>query len=177
LNREVGAWGIASFAERYGLDLRALPESDRANPVRVVRAVERRLLDRERASLPDLPWHSRRFKFALQIEREALKRRLAERLDAMLAAGWVEEVETLLRQYPEEAPAFRSIGYREIAKVIQGLMSLQEARSEILARTWSYARRQMTWLRKEPNLIWISGEEAIDQQVSALYGYIHRAEG
>ncbi len=177
LTQEVREWGIEAFSARYGLNLESLPLPDRANPVRVVRAVERILIAKDEAAIPELPWHARRFKFALAMDREALKRRLAQRLDAMLAEGWVDEVKALLRAYPPDAPAFRSIGYAQIIEVVEGRKSLEQAREEILTKTWQYARRQLTWLKKEPNLVWIAGNETIDQQVQAVYGYIRRAEG
>jgi tRNA dimethylallyltransferase len=86
----------------------------------------------------------------------------------MLAAGWLEEVKGLLqRGIPEAAKAFDFIGYRELRGVLRGEMKLEDARTAIQQATRRYAKRQMTWFRREKGVTWLNGfgdEERIHQE-------------
>lgn len=100
----------------------------------------------------------RALKIGLAPERAALYRRIHERLDAMLAAGWLEEVRGLVESgLPPGAKPFDFIGYRELRAVLEGKMSLDAARESIALATRHYAKRQMTWFRKEKGVLWIAG--------------------
>lgn len=97
--------------------------------------------------------------FAIAWPREMLAERIERRLDAMLAAGLVDEVRGLLaRGVPEDAPAFRSPGYAEVLRMLRGEITLEEARELAIRATRQYAKRQMTWFRRMPDLAWIAGE-------------------
>ncbi len=80
---------------------------------------------------------------------EALPGLLAARLDAMLAAGWPDEVRDLMRRVPAEAPAWNACGYREIRDWMEGRCSAEAAREAILVSTRQYAKRQRTWFRNQ----------------------------
>ena len=75
--------------------------------------------------------------------------RIAARLDAMLAGGWVDEVRRLIESVPEEAPAWNATGYKAIGDYVRGTLDLDEARGMILIATRQYAKRQRTWLRNQ----------------------------
>jgi tRNA dimethylallyltransferase len=79
---------------------------------------------------------------------EVLHERIATRLDAMLAAGWLDEVRSL-RHVPDDAPAWKASGYRELRNVVDGLTSLEAAKERILIETGQYAKRQRTWFRHQ----------------------------
>lgn len=112
------------------------------------------------------PWY-----IHLTLPREALHRRLAERVDAMLRAGFVHEVErTLANGVPSDAPGLDGVGYREIVSMLEGGSGghLPEAalRDAILVSTRRYAKRQETWFRnqlrgqpsavsRQPDTIWV----------------------
>jgi len=103
--------------------------------------------------------------------REILRCRVADRVDAMLEAGWVDEVRALLEDgVSREAAALRAIGYRELAAHLAGEASLAEARESIVNSTRQYAKRQMTWFRKQTPAKWFersSAEEADREAVEA----------
>lgn len=89
--------------------------------------------------------------------REALHLRIASRTRAMFAAGLREEVEGLLaRGVPETAKAFESIGYRECVALVQGRLTEREAAEAVVIATRQYAKRQITWFRREKNCFWIN---------------------
>jgi tRNA dimethylallyltransferase len=76
----------------------------------------------------------------------------------MLASGWLEEVRSLLDAgLPEDAKPFDFIGYRELRAVSQGRLTLEEARAAIQQATRRYAKRQLTWFRREHGVHWLVG--------------------
>ncbi|MBX7194399.1 MAG: tRNA (adenosine(37)-N6)-dimethylallyltransferase MiaA [Sandaracinaceae bacterium] len=89
---------------------------------------------------------------SLDREREALRARIEARVDAMLARGWVAEVEALLARWPADARAFGSVGYREIVAHLREGVELATTRTSIVRSTWVYTRRQRTWFRSEPGI-------------------------
>jgi tRNA dimethylallyltransferase len=78
-----------------------------------------------------------------------LHAQIAARLDAMLVAGWVEEVRTLERTVAANAPAWQACGYREILDHVRGGRDLHATREAILIATRQYAKRQRTWFRHQ----------------------------
>jgi tRNA dimethylallyltransferase len=78
-----------------------------------------------------------------------LRARLEARLDAMLAAGWADEVRALIGTVPADAPAWNACGYREIRDWVQGRATAAQAREAILVSTRQYAKRQRTWFRNQ----------------------------
>lgn len=94
---------------------------------------------------------------ALTRERTELYERIAARTEAMLAAGWLAEVERLRAQgYPRTCAALNSLGYRELLAYVEGQISWDEALAAINKATRHLAKRQLTWLRKFPHLSWIN---------------------
>ncbi len=90
-------------------------------------------------------------------ERAELHRRIARRFQAMLAAGLPAEVEALWRRgdLGPELPAVRAVGYRQLWQQLAGECTLAEAEARAIAATRQLAKRQLTWLRKWPDLHWI----------------------
>jgi tRNA dimethylallyltransferase len=113
----------------------------------------------------------RAIKIGLMPAREALYERIHTRTEAMLAQGWLEEVRRLMESgVPENAKAFEFIGYRELRAVLREEMQIEEARTAIQQATRRYAKRQMTWFRREQGVEWLLGfgdEEKIQQQALA----------
>jgi tRNA dimethylallyltransferase len=78
-----------------------------------------------------------------------LESRIAARIDAMFAAGWVDEVRALARDVPVGAPAWQATGYETIRRLVAGDIDEPTARNEILIDTRQYAKRQRTWFRHQ----------------------------
>ena len=105
----------------------------------------------------------------LQWEKEALNRRINARVKAMMAAGWVEEVRGLLERFHELSPtAAEATGYGELIQHVRGRMKLEEAVEQIKIGTRQLARRQMKWLKRFKNVLWIAGEEPLETQVTEV---------
>jgi tRNA dimethylallyltransferase len=94
---------------------------------------------------PLRPWY-----IHLTLPRESLQRRLADRVDAMLRAGFVREVERALASgVPPNAPGLDGVGYREIVSMLQGHLPEAALRDAIVVSTRRYAKRQETWFRHQ----------------------------
>jgi tRNA dimethylallyltransferase len=110
----------------------------------------------------------RAIKVGLQPKREKLYEQVHARTDAMLVRGWMEEVRKLIESgMPEKAKPFDFIGYKELRAVLNNEMELEEARAAIQQATRRYAKRQMTWFRREQGVHWLSGfgsEPAVREQ-------------
>jgi tRNA dimethylallyltransferase len=97
-------------------------------------------------------------KVGLMPPRAALYQRIEQRVKAMLEAGWLEEVKRLMAQgLPATAKPFQFIGYSELRGYLEGQVGWQEAVRRIQQATRRYAKRQMTWFRKEPGVRWFAG--------------------
>ncbi len=126
---------------------------------RVERALEVWILTRRPISArtppgPDSPLRPS-IVLALRLPRAILRERLDARVEAMYAAGLVDETRRLLERYGSGARPFGSIGYAEALNVVAGNVNLEEAIAETKRRTRAYAKRQMTWLRAERNVHWL----------------------
>ena len=111
------------------------------------------------------------FKLGLNPPRDALNERINERTRAMFDQGLLEEVQGILaRGYPPTIPPLGSHGYRQAVDYLQGKLSREEALYHAQTRTRQYAKRQMTWFRKEPDVRWFSGfgtDPDVERQVAA----------
>ena len=145
------------------LDPQAARKIAPADEQKLIRAVEVCVLARKPISavhstgrVPLEGW--RILKVGLMLPREKLNERINARTDAMLEQGWMREVQVLLDSgLNENAKPFDFIGYRELRAVLRGERTLQEARDAIRQGTRRYAKRQLTWFRKEPSVRWFSG--------------------
>ncbi|HXG48874.1 MAG TPA: tRNA (adenosine(37)-N6)-dimethylallyltransferase MiaA [Methylomirabilota bacterium] len=136
---------------------------DRRNPRRVVRAVEvLRLTGRPVGALraawsgpaPGNAAHPPCF--GLRRSSEDLRRRIEARVEAMFAAGLVAETAALRERGLEgNRTALQAIGYRQVVEHLRGERSLAETVALVKARTWQFARRQMTWFRHQMAVEWI----------------------
>jgi len=88
--------------------------------------------------------------------REELYRRIEERVEHIFASDFPEEVKNLKQRYDFSLPAFGAIGYRETADYLSGEMSLTQTKELIKQRTRNYAKRQMTWFRKDKRILWLN---------------------
>ncbi len=93
--------------------------------------------------------------FALDWPREALYARIDARVNAMLAAGLVDEVRALMRDERGHPTAMQAIGYKEIAAALEGRIPMDEAVEMVKRLSRNYAKKQLTWFRRDPRTVWI----------------------
>ena len=160
------------------LDPVAAARIDPRNRRRVLRAIEVTLVTgqpfsragRERAEpLPAL-W------IGLRRERAELRARIQQRIGRMLSAGWIEEVRTLLLMgYPPRLPSLSAHGYPELARVLAGEWTVDDAAQRIAFNTHAFVRRQDTWFRGEDRIRWMDANEARlpDQVIAEWHQFLH----
>ena len=101
----------------------------------------------------------------LSMERQALYDKIDRRVDAMMAAGLVDEVKGLLKKgYTKDLKSMQSIGYRHMVSYLSGRLSKKEAVRTMKRDTRRYAKRQLTWFRSDPDIVWTK-----PRNVPALY--------
>ncbi len=102
-------------------------------------------------------------KIGLQINREALYDRINRRVDAMVDAEFVDEVKGLLEKgYSADLKSMQAIGYRHMIDFIEGRISWDEALRTLKRDTRRYAKRQLTWFRADPEIVWVEPEQVKD---------------
>ena len=97
--------------------------------------------------------------FAIDWEREKLYERINKRVDIMVENGLIEEVENLLKKYKEFPTAMQGLGYKEVVEYLNGYLTKEEMIDKIKQETRRYAKRQITWFRKNKQTIWIGPQD------------------
>jgi tRNA dimethylallyltransferase len=99
-------------------------------------------------------------KIGLILPRKELYEKINLRVIKMIEKGWIEEVKNLLEKgYSPELKPFKAIGYKYIIQYLQGKISLEKAIELIQRDTRRYAKRQLTWFKKEPDIYWFNPDE------------------
>jgi tRNA dimethylallyltransferase len=164
LQQLLGAWPMSELSRwTRALD----PERAHLGRTQLLRAIEVALLSvrpvsvlhRERQRLP-----RRRARYLVVDPGAALATRIADRLDEMIAGGWVEEVRGLSDQVPAHAPAWKATGYRVMRDYLAGGMSRERMREAILIETRQYAKRQRTWFRHQLDEHLVTRVDPMDAQ-------------
>jgi tRNA dimethylallyltransferase len=124
-------------------------------------------------------WRAHRFqdspyrvlKLGLNLPREELNRRIEDRVEVMLAQGWLEEVEGLLRRFPPDLKPLQAIGYRHLSNYLTGRWTWEEALELLRRDTRRYAKRQLTWFRGDPAVRWFHPEQIdeMDAYIEAFF--------
>ncbi|MCC9623792.1 tRNA (adenosine(37)-N6)-dimethylallyltransferase MiaA [Thalassospira sp. MA62] len=108
--------------------------------------------------------------FVLHADREILYDRINQRVDAMMEAGLVEEVERLLAQGYRDTQAMRAIGYKEVIPFIDGNISKEKATDLLKQHTRQFAKRQLTWFRHQFDGIWVDmGRKSFELSYKNIY--------
>jgi tRNA dimethylallyltransferase len=175
LEVELERVGSAALHTRLaGVDPEAAARIEPDNGRRVVRALEVVALTGRpfSASLPRLEYADPlTVQIGVDIDRPTLDERIGRRVDEMFAAGFVEEVEALLaRGLAEGRTANRAIGYREVMGHLAGDRTLSEAVEQTKTATRRFARRQDSWFRKDPRIVWVAHDDPdrVDRAVAAV---------
>jgi tRNA dimethylallyltransferase len=165
LKEMLSSEGLESLRHRlFLLDPNLQSRIDPGNPARIIRALEICMITgRPYSSLLNLKTVSRPFivvKLGLLVAREELNRRIDSRAEHMLADGWLEEVRAL---YPYRVTnALNTLGYKELFSYLDGLITFDDCLAKIKTNTRRYAKRQMTWFRRDQEIRWMSEKEMTD---------------
>ena len=162
------------YARLAAVDPDAATRIERDNGRRIVRALEVvEITGRPfSASLPALEYADpATVQVGVDIDRPTLHARIEERVRAMFAAGFVDEVRALLDAgLAEGRTAARAIGYPEVAAYLQGGLTLDEAVERTITATRRFARRQDAWFRKDPRIAWVRWDdpERVERAIEAV---------
>jgi tRNA dimethylallyltransferase len=102
-------------------------------------------------------------KLGIEWPRTQLYARIDQRVEEMFRQGFVFEVQSLMARYPRDCHAFKAIGYRQIAHHLDGEWSLEQAIQDTQRESRRYAKRQMTWFRSDPEIIWLDATEGVNE--------------
>ncbi len=167
------------------LDPEKASNIDRHNPVRIVRALEVCMLTGKPISELEkkaTPFELPALKIGITMDRRSLYQAIEKRVDMMMQAGFVEEVKNLIQMGYQRSQVLRStLGYRELISYLEGKMTLEEATQLIKRRTRNFAKRQMTWFRKETDIHWLDitdqhSLEAVSTLVCTMFQRWERCE-
>ncbi len=106
--------------------------------------------------------------FAIDMDRQILYDRINKRVDLMIENGLIEEVKALLQKYEEFPTAMQGLGYKEVVDYLDGKCSKEEMIDNIKMQTRRYAKRQLTWFRKNKQTIWIDGTNDIQNNINII---------
>jgi tRNA dimethylallyltransferase len=173
LAAELETEGLAPLAARLAeRDPLAAARTDLRNPRRVLRALERaELSGADGAAAPRAdPWPGRVAMLGISRPRKILYRRIDERASALFATGLLDEVRALLAAgFGPELPPMTGHGYREAARVLAGEWTMDEAIAVTARRTRQYAKRQLSWFRRDPRIVWLAaGDRPADDPALAV---------
>jgi tRNA dimethylallyltransferase len=152
----------------YRIDPESAGRIKQGDVARIIRAFEIYLI----TGKPMSWWHQqprntlhgfRWLKLGISLPRALLYQKINKRVEEMFTAGFVDEVRRLIAQYPRDCHAFKAIGYRQIADYLYGQITLEQAVENTQQESRRYAKRQLTWFRSDPGIIWLDGSAAAEE--------------
>ncbi len=106
--------------------------------------------------------------FAITMDREKLYNRINQRVDNMIEQGLIQEVENLLKKYNTFPTAMQGLGYKEVVSYLQGNITKEEMIEKLKMETRRYAKRQLTWFRKDKNIKWLNALAPIQENIQCI---------
>ena len=178
VRRDLGALGLpALYARLLRLDPATASRLHPHDTYRILRALEvisatGKPLSQFIAShrFQDAPYEV--LKLGLRLPREELYRKIELRVEVMLEAGWLDEVEGLLTRYPPTLKPLQALGYRHLINYLTGRWGWEEALTWLTRDTRRYAKRQLTWFGSDPSIRWFHPDqtEAMAALLAEFFG-------
>ena len=106
--------------------------------------------------------------FALNMDREILYERINQRVDKMINDGLVEEVKCIKQKYDKYPTAMQALGYKEVVEYLDNIINYDEMIEKIKQETRRYAKRQLTWFRKNKETKWLNIQEGIEKNIQII---------
>jgi len=161
---EMSVVQLQQLVQAKGSGQEQFTASDWMNPRRLVAYLRRGGIIPQKRSLP-----AHVHMVGIAIDQIELERRIEHRVDAMFAAGLEDEVRNLVGRYGWEVPAMQAIGYREFQSYMSGGEALSEVREHIILHTRHLAKKQRTWLQRNPDITWVT---SYDEAVALVTTYL-----
>lgn len=106
--------------------------------------------------------------FAITMDRQVLYEKIEKRVDKMIEQGLIDEVQEILNKYQKFPTAMQGLGYKEVVEYIENKTTKEEMVEKIKKETRHYAKRQLTWFRKNKNIIWLNGGNSIENNIDIM---------
>mgnify|MGYP003289404355 CR=1 FL=1 len=107
--------------------------------------------------------------FGISMDREKLYERINLRVDLMIEAGLEDEVRNLLNKYNEFPTAMQGLGYKEVKEYFDGILTREEMIEKIKQESRRYAKRQLTWFRRNEEIIWLDKEDGLEENLKTIF--------
>lgn len=114
--------------------------------------------------------------YALKWDREILYERINKRVDIMIEQGLIEEVANILKTHKKFPTAMQGLGYKEVVEYLEGNVTKEEMIENIKRETRRYAKRQMTWFRKNKQTIWLDGQAKVEENRNIILERMKKLE-
>lgn len=114
-------------------------------------------------------------KFAIDMKRDVLYERINKRVDIMIESGLVDEVKNILNKYNEFPTAMQALGYKEVKEYLDGKINYEEMIEKIKQESRRYAKRQLTWFRKNNDYIWLDSQNGTGENVKLILKELYSA--
>ena len=106
--------------------------------------------------------------FAINMNREILYNRINKRVDIMIQKGLIDEVKQIYNKYKMFPTAMQALGYKEVVYYLEDKITKEEMIEKIKQESRRYAKRQLTWFRKNKQTIWLNGQESIETNINRI---------
>ena len=106
--------------------------------------------------------------FGISMDREQLYERIIKRVDIMINQGLEKEVRNLLEKYSEFPTAMQGLGYKEVVEYFNGILTRGEMIDKIKQESRRYAKRQLTWFRRNKEIIWLDANEEMEKNIKTI---------
>jgi len=176
LREQIGGTG-SLFRELQQVDPAAAESIHPNNTIRIVRALEVCAISGRKFSelksehrFAEQPY--RVIKLAPDFLRDELYARINQRTEQMISAGLVNEVKGLVEDYSFDLKALQTLGYREVVRYLKAEISAEQMLDDIQKYTRQYAKRQMTWFRKEEEIIWVDSSMKSGKVVQSIENFL-----
>ena len=171
---------LKNIAENYGydyistklklIDFKAWEKINKNDLYRIVRALDYyyrtgKLISAEREKHKFSQKRYDYIKIAIKFDREKLYEKINKRVDKMIEMGLIEETEDLIKKGYSNSRPMQGIGYREIKQYLEGKLRKKQAIELIKQNTRKYAKRQITWFKKESDINWINNFENAKEKI------------
>ena len=174
LEIEVEEKGLDKLYEKaQKIDPIAIEKISRSDKKRILR-----ILEIYHATGKTKTWHEKEsrkkeieydyYVYGLLWEREELYQRINKRCDIMIESGLIEEVKKLIKKYNEIPTAMQALGYKEVVEYLEKKLTKEEMIEKIKQETRRYAKRQMTWFRKNKQTIWLDAKESTQNNIKVI---------
>ena len=107
--------------------------------------------------------------FGISMDRQKLYERINLRVDLMIEAGLEEEVRNLLNKYEQFPTAMQGLGYKEVKEYFDGILTREEMIEKIKQESRRYAKRQLTWFRRNEEIIWLDKDDGLEENLKVIF--------